>query len=275
MTGQSVTTIDVFLWLIENRGATKFSETVSQSGNSAIQGVGKKLETFLKSACVSTSIDLGLGDEPLSWGGSANNPPDLMFSGGEAWEIKKISVTSNELQLNSSLPKRTLEARSSRLTQACRLCENWDIKPLTYVVGRCMEDDLHSLFWCAGDVLCASNELYEACEKMVKTGIRESGYMSNETNELGRINGVDSLNRASLRIRGMWTLKSPFVALKEVVGSVDSGEGVVCLRSEVFDEWTKLGRSLSSQVHITRTTAPDPDNHVKQIEVTILRGTLC
>ena len=152
----------------------------------------------------------------FSYLGNANNPPDAMLREGDAIEIKKINSLSNsKLQLNSSFPKNKFSINDKRITEICRNCESWDIKDMLYVIGVVVKETLKSIFFIYGDVYCDNSVVYESVENIIKTAISSVDNVElADTKELGRINKVDHLGIADLRVRGMWLIESPFKYFK-------------------------------------------------------------
>lgn len=142
---------------------------------------------------------------------NGNNPPDLMIRGGDAIEIKKIkTLGTSQLQLNSSYPKNKLYSDNPKISRECKECEQWDEKDMLYIVGHVDESELKTIFFIYGDLYCDSRNVYEKVENVVKEGLQTLDVGLAETNELGRVNGVDHLGISDLRVRGMWLIKTPF-----------------------------------------------------------------
>lgn len=193
--------------------------------------MGDALEDYIKDAFAGC---IGKNDEEVteqrsltfSYLGNKNNPPDAMLRGGDAIEIKKItSITTSQLQLNSSYPKNKLSLNNSKICTACKKCEDWDEKDMIYAVGQVDKSNLRNLFFIYGDIYCDAPEVYERVESTIKDGLEEIENVNLvDTNELGRINCVDHLGISDLRVRGMWLIKSPFLQFSNIVDSIQQSE---------------------------------------------------
>ena len=194
-----------------------------------VNAVGDQLEFFIKDA-LSNSLNLQTMEEKdkmhqkiLSYLGNQNNPPDVILKNGDAFEIKKVEGTFGSIALNSSFPKNKLYSTDSRITNACRNCENekWEEKSLFYVIGNIDKKsrELASLFIVEGECYAAEKEIYDKIQSPIKEGVKdiiESNNLENiKTNELGKINKVDPLGITDLRIRGMWHIQHPIKVFSE------------------------------------------------------------
>src|SRR3712207_6393599 len=100
---------------------------------------GDALEEYIKdlfsgSFNLSDEERLKRWSEIFSYLGNNNNPPDIILRGGDAIEVKKIESKDASLALNSSYPKHTLRKDSPMISNACRVCENWEEKDIIYTV---------------------------------------------------------------------------------------------------------------------------------------------
>jgi hypothetical protein len=74
---------------------------------------------------------------------------------------------------------------------------------------------LSSLWVIDGSIYAADEEVYIRIKDTITDAIEVIPDTEfNETNEIGRLNEVDPLKLAHLRIRGMWLLKPPIVAFE-------------------------------------------------------------
>jgi hypothetical protein len=140
------------------------------------------------------------------WTGSDNNPPDFMVRNGDAVEVKQLGGIG-DIQLNSSPPKRVLRADDPRLTEACRACEEWRQRDFWYLVGKVNPNYVEALWIVDGRCIADKAERYDIVFSSITGAVSELGGTSSQ--ELGRINELDSLGSTSLRVRGMWLLKHP------------------------------------------------------------------
>jgi hypothetical protein len=110
-------------------------------------------------------------DKEFCYQGSANNPPDVMFKGGDqgdAFEFKKSESAQNKnegkgkIQLNSSYPKDMLRVTSPGLLKACIDCEKWKLRNFYYVLGNIQKrsDRLTSLWIVDGRFVSAKPQAY-------------------------------------------------------------------------------------------------------------------
>ena len=142
--------------------------------------------------------------------GNQNNPPDLILRNGDAIETKKVQSPRSALALNSSYPKDKIYSTSSMLTDACKTCEDWDVKDMIYVIGHTDDSNLKYLWLVYGDCFAAEKEVYERIKNTISSGITEIPDVEfTVTNELGKVKKVDPLGVTDLRIRGMWHIENP------------------------------------------------------------------
>ena len=185
-------------------------------GRNRANSMGEALESYIKDAFANTLeeenvlVRMQAYNLLFSWLGSKNNPPDLMMRGGDAVEVKKTQKANNPISLNSSYPKADLRTDNPMLTEDSKKCESWTQKDLIYAVGHVSDTRLHSLWFVYGHIYAAQPATYQRIKTTISAGITSiSDVEFSETKELGRINRVDSLGIASLRIRGMWQILNP------------------------------------------------------------------
>ncbi len=200
---------------------TDFSRELTRDlhGLNRANQMGGALEEWVKDIFANT---IHVDDEQerlirLSWVfsylGNQNNPPDIILRNGDAIEVKKVTNKDATLALNSSYPKNKLFAHSPLITQSCRQCEeNWVQKDILYIVGVVPKNQtLHSLFMVYGEDYCASPNTYERIRQAISTGIQTIPDIEfTSTNELAKVKKVDPLGITDLRVRGMWSIASPF-----------------------------------------------------------------
>ena len=93
-----------------------------------INMVGDPLDFFIRDAfCNSFNIQDRIKKaetykQTFSYFGSQNHPPDMIIYRGDAIEVKRTSLLSSEIQLNSSYPKSKLTSDSPLLTKECLDC---------------------------------------------------------------------------------------------------------------------------------------------------------
>ncbi len=80
------------------------------NGNNRANNMGEGLEKYIKNAFAGTFDEtneqqrLTIFSQTYSYSGNKNNPPDLILSGSDAIEIKKLESYSTAIALNSILP---------------------------------------------------------------------------------------------------------------------------------------------------------------------------
>lgn len=180
--------------------------------------MGGALEEWVKDIfadtlhCVNESDRLQKLNQVFSYLGNQNNPPDMILKNGDAIEVKKLKNKDASLALNSSYPKDKLYANSSFITQSCRNCEtDWAVKDVIYVVGIVPNSNLHSLCMVYGEDYCASQEIYERVRSAISHGVYQiEGIEFSPSKELAKVKKIDPLGITDLRVRGMWSISSPF-----------------------------------------------------------------
>lgn len=152
--------------------------------------------------------------QTFSYLGNQNNPPDMILKNGDAIEVKKVIGKNATLALNSSYPKNKLYANSLMITTECRDCEpNWQEKDIIYIIGVIPKETnaLQSLCVVYGDDYCANQTIYERVRNAISCGVKTISEIEfSDTNELAKIKKVDPLGITDLRVRGMWSIASPF-----------------------------------------------------------------
>lgn len=215
-------TVNAFIRGVENADINIIQLYTLNSNmfSNRIVNVGDAMELFVKDLYANTlhikDIDTKnlCFEDIFSYVSKQSSPPDLIVRGHEAVEIKKQDLTTySDLPLNSSYPRDYIYSDSKMLTVECRNCEEeWDKKPLVYVVGNIDKKKrfLNSVWFSMGNCFCADRQVYENIKKVIEDTILSNNSLSfKETNELGRVSNIDALNYSSLRIRGMWNLKHP------------------------------------------------------------------
>lgn len=216
--------------------------------------------------------------EVFSYLGNQNNPPDAMLKGGDAIEIKKVESDNSNLALNSSYPKAKLFSDSKMINKHCRMCEDWKVKDMIYVVGVVKNNELKSMAMVYGDDYCASREVYERIKYTIKNGVQSIGNVEfAETNELGRVNKVDPLGITYLRIRGMWGIKNPFTVFDYIYNrKEDKKFNFMCIigkaKFESFPNKNQLQDlvSCNNALQITDEKIKDPNNPAQLKDVKLI-----
>lgn len=225
--------------------------------NNRANNMGDALEVFVKDIfCNSFSFSdeeaLEKYSEIFSYLGNTSNPPDIIISGGDAIEVKKIEGFSS-IALNSSHPKQKIYNDSTMITNACKHCEDtiggWSEKDLIYFVGNVNENRLKCLFIIYGDCYSANEEIYSRIKGKIKTGVEEISEIEFiPTNEIGKLKKVDPLGITDLRIRGMWHIENPRKVFNYVIDKYynENKEMNVFLimKQEKYYSFTKEDREL-------------------------------
>ncbi|MEO8512278.1 MAG: NgoPII family restriction endonuclease [Ignavibacteria bacterium] len=213
-------------------------KTVYESKNRA-NGVGASFEAYVKDIFAGThEVEdenelIRIHNEIFSYGGTQNQPPDLMLRGGDAIEVKKIESISNSIALNSSYPKDKLYAHSKMINKHCKDCEVWEVKDMVYIIGCVTKNSLKSIWIVYGDCYAANNEIYEKIRTHIEQGIREIKTVEfAETKELARLNRIDPLGITNLRVRGMWEIENPRKVFKYLNPPSSGNFEFCCLMSE-------------------------------------------
>lgn len=163
----------------------------------------------------------------FSYQGSDNNPPDVMFRGGnagDAFEFKKTESQSGSLLLNSSFPKNILHTTSPGLLESCINCEQWTQRNFYYIVGRIKPgNERISFLWVVdGEILATDHNVYENIFQKLRGSVNSFISSNNLQNipskELGRFRGIDPNDKTVLRARSMWELESPQKTFKNLPG---------------------------------------------------------
>lgn len=279
--------------------------TASIGHNNRVQAQGDGLEDIFKDILCGVlpgnrSGRNALYSQFLSFQGSANNPPDAMYRGGndgDAFEVKKKSVKHswkvNSLDLNSSPPYSHLTSNLTRLTEETRNCESWSRRDIFYAIGNIDPNtEFGNWLWVVqGNLFAEDLAQYSNFEAALKAEI-EKAILANDlvpgtTNELGRVNRVDRRDRTNLRIRPMWGVRSPTTLFKDIAGVNESETNHVTVHAFVRKEkWNTyfVGRSQSEKDYWTNGTSstmtisevriPDPDDLDAELETKLVRIAL-
>ncbi len=252
------------------------------SGRNSINNIGEALEAYIQDAFADTisesdeSVKSQKISSVFSYLGNQNNPPDIMLNCGDAIEVKKIQSKGSAIALNSSYPKHKLHSDDSKITEACKSCENWDIKDIIYAVGVTSDENLQHLWFVYGDCYAASRETYLRIGKTIKDGVTEIPDVEfSKTKELGRVNRVDPLGITNLRIRGMWHIDNPlkvFSGVREVEDKCIFSLTCIMRKTKYqsFSEADKNNITKNKKLSITDIKIKDPDNPAKLIDATLI-----
>lgn len=242
------------------------------SGRNTINNIGQALEAYIQDVFANTvnEADSQKRDERISdvfsYLGNQNNPPDIILKGGDAIEVKKIQSKGSAIALNSSYPKSKLHSDDSKITDACKNCEEWTTKDIVYAIGVTNDKNLKHLWLVYGDCYAASRGIYTRIGKTIKEGVKEIEDIEfSETKELGRVNRVDPLGITNLRIRGMWHIDNPLKVYKNYYEASETKSfSLACIMRD--KKFTSFNASDTDQlsstdgISITDIKIKDPDN---------------
>ncbi len=240
--------------------------------------MGEALENYVKDIfaetldCEDDTLREKIWSEVFSYAGNQNNPPDIMIKGSDAIEVKKIESYNSTLALNSSYPKDKLYSDNPMITEACKVCEEWSVKDMIYVIGvvEPSTNSLKTLAMVYGMDYCADRATYEKVQSIIKEGINSIPDVEfGETRELGRINRVDPLGITSLRVRGMWQIENPLKVFKSHFQRGDDDFALmVIINDEKFNQFENAGKLYelahnNKNLTIKDITIKNPNNTVK------------
>ena len=224
-------------------------------------------------------------EEIFSWQGSANNPPDIMYRGGDAgdaFEVKKIGGGRNSsIHLNSSPPKDRLLVTNPRLKRQCRECEIWSQRDFFYVIG-CVEAGSESISWLwfvDARLAMPGPDVFDLEFSKLKKSIGTTpGFnLITDTKEIGRLVDVCNVPGVNLRIRGMWSMPSPWVQFANLPGvrSSDSFCVHALIRKDKWHRYPELSRhqleNISDRGLSIDTVRADDPNSTGTVEAVLIR----
>lgn len=258
--------IKAIINIINHRQA--FNGAPNEGGN-RMNANGATLEGFVKDAFAGTFGVLG-GNQRwvntcFSHLGTANNPPDMILTGGDAIEVKKENGLG-KLQLNSSCPIDKLYHNNPKIADSARTCDggNWQSKDILYVIGTDPKAQLgpKKLWMIYGDCLCPNEQVFRTLEQEVKTAVEAiPNYNWIPTNELAKAVDVDPLGTADLRVRAMWMLDHPNVLFQHCVSMCIQQNGGNYANPQIFT----YNRNASFQMYILMTLSKF--NSLPQVDI--------
>jgi len=242
---------------------------------------GDKLDFFIKdSFCNSFTVNnpstkLNEYHQELSWLGSQNNPPDIIIKNSDAIEVKKVSsLGATSMQLNSSYPKSKIRSDSHFITKECKNCEpNWIEKDIIYAVGHVIVHNLRLLTFVYGDCYAAELKYYQKIRQDIIKGIKKLKLNLSKTKELGRLNNIDPLKSTNLRIRGLWTLKTPRNQFSDHIKFDDKKSLCVfaIMKKEKYLSFDKKERDIvKKKMSVTDIKIKDPNDTTKLIDAKLI-----
>ena len=251
-------------------------------GRNRINNSGKALENYIQDIFAGTLNEddenqrLQRLEEIFSYQGNQNNPPDLILKNSDAIEVKKLQSKNSAIALNSSYPKAKLYASSPMITNACRICEEWEEKDIIYTIGYTNDNSLKSLWLVYGDCFCADKEIYERIKNTISDGINSiSDVEFTQTNELGKVKKVDPLGITDLRIRGMWHIDNPNKIFDYIYEfDEEANFQLICLmKLDKYNSMPQVDKDILGQldnVNIQDIKIKNPNNPIQLIDAKLI-----
>ncbi len=252
------------------------------SGRNTINNIGQALEVYIQDAFAGTISEKNKTqrnhkiNDIFSYLGNQNNPPDIIVKQGDAIEVKKIQSISSAIALNSSYPKHKLYSNDPRITNACKICEDWNSKDIIYAIGVTDDKRLKYLWFVYGDCYAASKEIYTRIGEKIKQGVIEIPDIEfSETKELGRVNRVDPLGITYLRIRGMWHIDNPIKVFQDVSVPNDACDfSLTCImRKEKYNSFCAADKheiENNQSISIKNIKIKNPDNPAQLLDAKLI-----
>jgi hypothetical protein len=164
------------------------------------------------------------------------------------------------------------------ITTDCKNCEKWTEKDLIYVVGVSEEKTLKGLWFIYGNCYSASRDTYMRVQNKISTGLNElQGVELSATNELGRVNKVDSLGITYLRIRGMWAIENPINVFAYTIQPIQGNDffaNVIILKEKYLSfpkaDRENLEKLAGASFSIKNIKIKSPNNPANLLEAKLL-----
>ncbi|NNU76555.1 NgoPII family restriction endonuclease [Clostridium estertheticum] len=272
----------------ERPNLSKYSaiKKAAQDSNSA-KAMGSELESYSKDIFTDAyNIDdpeekVNKYKQSLSYLGGSKNPPDFIIKEGAAVEVKKVEST-NEIQLNSSSPTKTLKYDSDKITKSCKKCEKWTEKDMIYIIANQKKNTkiVESIWIIDAKCYVASKDVYLNVFNYIKDAIIKLDKIETvQSKEFARVVNIDSLNSTKLRIRPMWTLAHPNTMFNHFIKKDDIKKFRVysLILKSTFDLYPESDlnelETLIENKKVTRfdTHVKDPDDKTKELDVILLK----
>ncbi len=251
-----------------------------EASSNRASSMGDMLESFVKRfLCDGFDIKhkielLDRYSESFSYTGGVNNPPDIMYRGGDAFEVKKIESLKGQVPLNSSFPKNKLYVTDSKISQECVTCEEWTEKDIFYAIGYVKGCEIRHLWFVHGECYAANKNCYERILNAMTEGVSNlDGVELSPTNEIARVNTVDPLKITYLRVRGMWGIVNP-TKLYDYVYTPSEGANftlAVLMTSEKYNKLKcSMGSEFPAEIEQSNVKIQNPNNPVDRISAELL-----
>jgi chloramphenicol O-acetyltransferase len=205
----------------------------------------------------------------------------MILKNGAAVEVKKIQSLRKDIALNSSPPKDKLYSTDTRITEACRQCEDndWDVKDLIYTIGVTSDSELKHIWMVYGDCYAADKEVYSKTSNKIQEGIKEIQNVElAPTNELARLNKVDPLGITYFRVRGMWGIQNPMNVYSDIYSPPDDSSFSLAalVSTDKYNSFPEKSRSVienNKSINISDIEINDPNNPAKLIKAKLITYT--
>lgn len=212
----------------------------------------------------------------FSYAGSANSPPDIMYKGGDAFEVKKMNSARASLSLNSSYSKNKLYVTDTKINDACKECEDWTEKDIFYIVGHVQDKILKHLWMVHGACYAADKSYYERVSCAISEGIESIADVElSNTNELARVNKVDPLGITYLRVRGMWGIEHPAKVFGDVYQQPeDAPFSLSCIMTDEKYQELDFSFNPKSEVMTENIRIQSPNNTAQMLDAKLITYSL-
>jgi hypothetical protein len=253
------------------------------NGNNRANNMGEGLENYIKNAFADNFKENDIAKQKsnirntFSYIGTKNNPPDIILKKGDAIEVKKVE-TIGTLQFNSSHPKAKLKSNNSKIKIECKRCGdgNWIEKDILYSIGHIPKETnkLKSLWFVYGTCYAADENVYQNIENKIKAELNNIDGFDANTNELGRVNNIDSLDITYLRIRGMWVIKHPAKVFNDLDKEKEKQFNLIAIiplnKYNNFPKNDKDEIEKNTLIKVQDEIISDPNNAAKEMHIKLL-----
>ncbi|MEA2100900.1 MAG: NgoPII family restriction endonuclease [Campylobacterota bacterium] len=274
--------LQAFVNIVNNYKVTVEEVT---KGNNRANNMGEGLEAYVKKAFANNFKETNKKKQKenlrktFSYMGAKNSPPDIILTKSDAIEIKKTE-TLGTLQFNSSQPKVKLYSTNPRVSIKCKSCEDipWTEKNIIYAMGHIPKDTkkLKSLWFVYGECYTANEDVYQSIETRLKQSLEQIDDLSIsiDTNELGRVTNIDSLDITYLRIRGMWVIKHPSKVFDDLYEQINEQFSLIAIipieKYNTFPNEDKKIIENMNNIIITDEVVSDPNNAADTLKIKLL-----
>ena len=214
-------------------------------------------------------------DVYFSYIGNDAQPPDLIIRDGDALEIK-IKEGFGQLQTNSSWPRDRLLQSDPKLNESCRKCEkNWLEKELFYVIGNRKKADpiLKNIIFVHARCMFDCTEKYIDLYKSIQDAVNSLNFPFTASDEIARLNEIDILGRAGLRVRGMFIMDHPMKIFEEIFNKEIRITALMTKKhfQTLVNEENK-DIFYNSPIKVRGVQIPSPSDTLEEIECVLLES---